>query len=518
MAKLDNSSKNDSLGFFSKLISSLFRSSDPEAEKKRRLKSIAKILSKSKYKFYKFSSDEALPALGKFFHDIYKTVGPAQIMFNNIKNPAALKNAAVTFSISKNQLELVEKLDEAYILELAKKISLSEVSQQIKNNLSAFTEEFDITKMNNIDNLYSKTIAFKNFCTFDFYFLLKKFDSALHENDFNYSPHFDSIRSEYILDDLKDFITVAWALPLDENWKDVMALLKQIRGIEPIAIANWTKILNRLRDLKRSSVLEMIIQLISKDPSYTHVVNVPKESICESYLEKLRSSAENTLRSIEKEKTNSKIDEILNYLFGTTSVVRLRNYTDNQNVTFQKKGLSGYLHSQPLNYMKAFLIDFFKKDVREFADIVLVRGKWTTSTMANQFSDIYHSILAISDQITEFDDTFAEDKELGMKIKTLILRCDKDRDTGRIIRSVLKDANDKAMEILTNGSQLLVSFGRSVKNLLADHEKPHAEMIINWKELDRHTDEPIKDCGVKIYKMIYQFITLMQFYLKKREE
>ena len=44
--------------FFTKLFESLFGSNDPEVEKKRRLKSIAKDLSKSKYHFYKASSDE----------------------------------------------------------------------------------------------------------------------------------------------------------------------------------------------------------------------------------------------------------------------------------------------------------------------------------------------------------------------------------------------------------------------------------------------------------------------------
>ena len=51
------------LNFFQKIISMFFGNSDPEAEKKRLLKGIAKDLSHSKYKFYKFSTDEALPQL-----------------------------------------------------------------------------------------------------------------------------------------------------------------------------------------------------------------------------------------------------------------------------------------------------------------------------------------------------------------------------------------------------------------------------------------------------------------------
>jgi hypothetical protein len=64
--------------FFQRLISMFLGNSDPEAEKKRLLKSIAKELSRSKYKFYKFSSDEALPQLAKLFYDIYVLNGKGQ--------------------------------------------------------------------------------------------------------------------------------------------------------------------------------------------------------------------------------------------------------------------------------------------------------------------------------------------------------------------------------------------------------------------------------------------------------
>lgn len=516
MAKLRNSSKQGRSNFFFGFFSSLFGSNDPEVEKKRKLKSISKLLNKSKYKFYKYNSGEALGQMAKFFHEIYKIIAPAQAMFQSLQNPNALKNATINFSLTKKQLEIIDKLDENYILELSKTKKTSEIAEEIKNNISLFSTEFDLDRMNNIDSLYSKIITFKNFCNFDYYFLLKKFDSSLRERDFNYIPRFENIRAEYVLDDLKDFISIAWTMPLDENWNDVLNLLKQMRGIQIIPASNWTKVINRLKELRNSQVFEMIIQLISKDPNYVTNITSTTERICEPYIEKLRSQAISILKKIDIEKTNFKINEILMSIFGTTNILRLKNYTEAQNTAFLKKNLTGFLYTAPLNYMKAFLIDFFKKNVREFADLVLVRGKWTTATMANQFSDVYYSILSIADQINEFDDLLSEDKELGMKFKTLILRADRDKEARRIIRSVLKDTNNKAMEMLTICSQHLVSFGRSLKNLLNDHEKQHPEMLINWKELDRFTEIPIKDSGVKIYKMIYKFITLMQFYLEKK--
>jgi hypothetical protein len=39
----------------------------------------------------------------------------------------------------------------------------------------------------------------------------------------------------------------------------------------------------------------------------------------------------------------------------------MKNYTDKTNVVFAKKMSGGYTQTAALNYLRAFLIDFFKK-------------------------------------------------------------------------------------------------------------------------------------------------------------
>ena len=201
---------NNEENFFQKLISLIFGNTDPEAEKKRLLKAIAKDLSHSKYnKFYKFSSDEALPQLAKFFYDIYKIIAPAQAMIQGITNPNAIKNAVINFALSEKQHELASQLTEEAILEQSQKLPLNQLTEHVKSNLSNFITDFDTEKIQTIDRLYTKIEAFKAFCEFDYFFLLKKFDSGLRERDFNYIPRFDIIRAEYISDDLQDFLEIA---------------------------------------------------------------------------------------------------------------------------------------------------------------------------------------------------------------------------------------------------------------------------------------------------------------------
>lgn len=502
-------------GFFQKILGLIFRNSDPEAEKKRLLRNISKELSRCKYKFYKYSSDEALPQLAKFFYEIYKTIGPAQAMIQSIPNPNVFKNAVISYAMTESQHALIDKLSEEAIFENAKTMPVKQLTEKVKNDLSAFITEFDTEKIQNIDKIYSKILAFNAFCTFDYYFLLKKFDSNLHERDFNYIPKFDTIRADYICDDLKDFLDVAWALPISDDWSTVMKIFKAFKGVDPVAANQWNKLLSKLSDLRNSRVFEMIIQLTLKDPTYQQAIKTTNERIFEPYLDKIRTQTTLTIKKIEQARTNSKVEELLNNLFGTTVVLRLKNYTEAANANYEKKMLAGYLHHLPLNYMKAFLTDYFKKNVREFSDLVLIRGKWVTAALSTQMSEAYHTILSISDQLNEFDASLSDEAEQGIKMKNLLLRCDKDPDSGRIIRTQLKDINDKALFLLTAGSQNLVQFAREVKSLLEDRERPTPQLLINWKEIEHFSDKPFKELGVSIYKMIHQFITLMQIFLKQ---
>lgn len=511
MANDDDTGEN----FFQRIISAIFGSADPEVEKRRLLKAIAKDLSRSKYKFYKFSSEETLIPLAKFFFELYKIIGPAQLLFQNIQNPNTFKYAVIDFMMSEKQCQIIEMLTEESILERAKTIPAKELASKINEDLTLLSNEFDLEKIRRIDALYSKLMLFSAFCTFDYYFLLKKFDSNLHERDFNYIPRFEAIRGEYIADDLKDFIAVAWALPLSEDWSDVVSLLRDLKGIEPIAAGVWTKTINKLKDLQSSQIFEKTIQLITHDPSYTPVFTSKQERIFEPYFEKLKTQAELTIKKVEQEKTNSKAENLLQNIFGTTVVLRLKNYTESANIAFDKKRIPGYKHHLALNFMKAFLVDYLKKNIREFTDLILVRGKWVTAALSGQMSESYQTLLSISDQITEFDTMLSDESEQGLKIKNILIKADRDKEAARILRSILKDTNDKAIFLVTSGAQNLVIFARTVKSLLEDREKPQPQMLINWKELDRFVDKPIRETGIEIYKMIHQFIMLIQLYLPK---
>ncbi|WP_428770746.1 DUF5312 family protein [Treponema sp. HNW] len=504
--------KMSGIGLFERLLG-LFIPSDAEAQKNRLLKNIYKELGKTKVKFYKYNSGEALPQLAKFFFDIYKVVGPAQPVFKNTPNPNTFKHMVIDYYMTDVQRELAESLEEESILERAKSTPVKDLAAQVKNELAAYLNGFDVEKITKIDMLYTKLSQLIAFCTFDYYFLLRKFDSGMQEQNFSYTPKFEMIRAEYILEDLKDFTTVAWALPLEDDWSEVFKVLKEYRNVQPIAMNTWNKLTNVLRKYRDKAVLEMTIQLISKDPAYQTVITAAQEHIIDDQLDKMRKTVDNTLQKVQSDRKNSQIDELVHSIFGSGSIMKLKNYSDEGNKGFEKRNLSGFTLCAPMDYLKSFLLDYVKRNVREFADLVLVRGQWVSSVLASPMSDAYHELMNISNKITEFDSSLDPEKEMGQKIKGYLVRAERDPEAKNILKSLTKDINEKAYNMLSAATRDLIVIGKNTKNLLEDIERKEPEMIINWAELTHFAENPIKEQGVDIYKKIYLFVNLMKCFL-----
>ena len=228
----------------------------------------------------------------------------------------------------------------------------------------------------------------------------------------------------------------------------------------------------------------------------------------------MKTQSTNTLKKLQMERKNSQIDGLLQQIFGTTSVLRLKNYTAQTSANIERKNVGSFQYCAPLSYLKAFLVDYVKKDVREYCDLVLIRGQWVSNSLSTEMSNAYHGLLEISDKITELDQSLADDGSIGAKIKTLMPRVGHDHESANIIKTKVRDVNDLARSYMKEASQDLVVVAKNTKALLEDYAKPHGELIINWKELERSSEHPIKDLGVEVYKKIYTFVQLMKSYLQ----
>lgn len=502
---------------FSNIFSSIFSAKDPEAAKKKQLKNIIKELSKSKYHFYKASSHEVQPAFAKTFYDIYKAVAPAQAMFQNT-NPKALKNVVIMASLSDHQKSLIEEMTEESINQMARTMKIADLKKKIKADSDQLASEFDSAKITSIDSLYTNLVIFMHFCQFDFYFTLRKFDNTLKERDFSSLPHFAPINGSYVVEDIKNFISVAWTVPFTANWNDVFQLLRGIKGVEPVTMSTWKKILSLLSDIKERRIFEMIVQLLMENPDYSENLKMEEYHIVDEYISSIKKQASATIENVQKRQHEGKVDSFLTQIFGNSSVQPLKYYNEAGSAPLERKNIGSLVWQAPLSQLKQFLVEYTKKEIRELSDILLVRGEWTNQQMATPMSEAYHELLEISEKVLQFDEEMSDERAYGLKIKTLLPRADRDKESRNTLTLTLKDANNIAAELLISATKSYVIYAKNLKIALEDFVKNRPELILNWKELDHFAENRLKDMCIDVYKKIYLFVSLIQSYNVQIEE
>nr|MDA3939283.1 DUF5312 family protein [Spirochaetia bacterium] len=320
---------------------------------------------------------------------------------------------------------------------------------------------------------------------------------------------------DYILEDIKDFLAV---LPEnnDSNWEELFNILKTYKGTEIIDRGQWKKILKGLDVVRKERIFVLMIKHIDKDPQYNYISILNPDRIVDDYLNKIRTQTEMILQKILKERRGKKVDGLLMEIFGTTAISRMKNYTEKANLIFSKKMLGGFIHVAPANYLKAFLLDFFKRDIKTLMDLILIRGKWATVISSQHLSDAFHSIMDVSGKLIIFDDELSDEGAKGIAYKALMSKSDRDKNSISILRSQLKETNDDVLNMITIAAQNLIIMGRSLKSVLEDKDKKDHEMIINWKEVESVTELDLKVEIARVYKKIYHFVQLMQFFVKKK--
>jgi hypothetical protein len=511
------------MAFFDKLFSLFLGFSggnDAESVKKKLLKQVTKDLSQNRYsKFYKIKSEEADPALGKFFYDIYKIVSPAQVFLQNAAKSAQLKQLVIDSFIDKNLKDIQAKLTPEAVMEQAKTTPPKELARRLREALGELIGAFDNTLINAIDGCYNVILAFVQFAGFDFYFLLKKFNAHMPERNFSHLPKFETIRAEYIAEGIKDFLEIAQGIDPDQNWKAAFKVLKSYKGdMDVINPDHWAKLLHLLRDVQRSNILVLMIRHVEKDPAWQSTPRIPAERIVEAYIEAKKNEIDGIIRKIQNEKRNAQIEHLTKTVFGSVDIVRLKYYTDKNNELYVKKNLGGFTHVAGLNSLKAFLLDYFKKDIRELCDLLLIRGQWTSNVLSQQLSEGFHGIMAVSERILVFDEALADNGENGSRLKAAIVKADRDKSQAKYIRIILKSVNEEAQNMINKAAQDLITIGKNFKAALEDYPKNPHELIINWKELEASSESPITQRITEIYKKMYYFVQLLQFSAQAPED
>jgi hypothetical protein len=267
--------------------------------------------------------------------------------------------------------------------------------------------------------------------------------------------------------------------------------------------------LDNLRELWRSGVMELMIRHIDQDPHWEFKPQVTREHIAATYLEDRRKEVNNAFTGFLSSQRQNQVSALAAELFGDPDIKRLYNYTAKDGEPYIQKGLEGFIYAQSLNFLKAFLVDFFQKDIQELCELLLIRGLWASVEQSNKMSETYNTLLANTEQIHALEHSLGENGEEGTRLRTALAKSDRDRSQLRHMKFLLQEANDNAWELLSSTAAALLFLGRYLKEILVD-AKQGGGLIMNYRELQQATETQLTPHIILTYKRIYTYLQIQQ--------
>jgi hypothetical protein len=496
---------------FDRLLSFFHRHGGEKGAKGHLLKQLAKDLTANRFaRFYKPRLMEVQPGMGKFFYDLYKALSHAQVFLQNAAKSAQLKQITVEIFLDMKHLDARQRLNAEYVEQRAKTMSIIEVSHLLKEDLTLLSEAFDADFTAKVDRCYNQILSLVHLAGFDYFLFLRKFDPNLLERNFNLTPQFRPVRGQTIVEDIKDFLEVFYPFDTDQDWTLPLRILKVYKnGLDVVTAAEWSKLIGNLRELRRSSVLELLVRHIGQNPGWEFKPRLTMEHIAAAYLGERRHEVDQALTGFLSSQRQNQVSALARELFGDSDTTWLQCYTEKDSETLVAMGLEGFVHAQSLNYFKGFLMNFFELDIRNLCETLLVRGLWSSMDRSKEMSDTFHDLLDLSGRLSALEQSLAENGEDGARLRTVLVKPGRNRSHQRSLDLTIQRINKDVWDLLSASAEALIQLGRHFKEILVD-VKNDGNLIKNYRDLQRDAIPPLSPHLILAYKQIYTYLQIQQ--------
>jgi hypothetical protein len=505
--------------FFSWILSLIPGRNDPGRAKRRELKKMAKALAANKYgNFYLPKTGEATPALAEFFFGVYRVVASAQTLLQDAAQSTRLQEATIRAFLEEGHFAILDKLSPESISLRAEQTPHRELARQLQDEFDGLAEAFDEDRKNAINDCYALIMAMAKFVGYDYFFLLRRFDSQLSERSLLHDkPRFVPAQGKAVADQIKDFLEMTGGLDLDRDWAMVFRVLRSYKGVEVVSRKLWAKLLAEIRDIKRSGILEMMIRFIAKDPDWGWEPHVSQADITAGYLEAIRLEIFDQLNMLAAARENAQIAESARAVFGDADTERLKHYTEEGSEVYERKDFIGFTLARGLNYLTSFLAD--EDDELQFLyNLILIRSQWVSPAMSLPLSESVRLLEAIPGKIKALDDSVADQGPYGSRLGKALQKLSRSKSQARFINANLEDLNDEARQIIAEAALNLSVLADSLRDILEDCRRSIPLLIMNWEQLESFSEGTVEGRLDRMHKRLAAMLRLLRLFARDSDD
>ncbi|MDR2418771.1 MAG: DUF5312 domain-containing protein [Treponema sp.] len=498
------------IAFFEALRSFLLPHFDSlNTNQKRLLAMVTRDINRSRHrKWYRIRKQELTEEVGTFFYELYRLSAHAGFNMQNATESEQLKAISVEFHMDESLLALKERLSPQVITEHAANMPNEQLSIWVERDIARFNAAFDTAFIENADRYYNLILMFSQFVVFDFFTLLKQFDPLMSERDLNFQPKVRQISAKRVIELIKDFLEISYPLEGNHDWATMFNLANRYKENVGITLDEWKMILLQLSLIQSTSILVLIVRHVDHDPLWKSIPRIQRTHITDAYRAAVVDEAKTCLDDIIRGREQKQLVELLTTVFGPKEVGnRMHYYTPGEDETLRKNGLEGYTYVHELNYLKTFILDFYKKDIKELFDMCVLHGQWVQTNMNRQFTDSFHEVLANFEKFLEFDSSLSMEASLGAKLRSSLA---KNKSQAPVILSAI---NDMAQELLESLTESLAGIELLLKSLFYDQSRRTNQLIRNWEALETIGAAPLRQRLADVYQKLSSFVKALHIFL-----
>lgn len=478
---------------------------------RKKLRNISKRLANRGYRYIK--RDHIQPEFASLAYSFYKETELSRKILNKFLSQETFTYSIMLSAVPDHIRSLFFLVDANEIRMRAKSLDWEELQKETNSALLSIREYFSEKSLIRVNNAFRTIYAYRAFCMFDFFMLLRRFNSGLKEKDFSGTPHFKQANGLSTIDFVADFESALQYFLMAEDWNVIHAFFTYVNnGNDAISMDDHGVLYQKATHLNNDNVLVNMCKLVHHNPDYTiNPPTVPNGKI-EELLRKIFREADETLKEIYQTQRKEKIDALVSSIFTSESNFALEYYSTKINKSLIARKIQYFTYAVPIGYLKAFFNENIKSKLKIFTDAITIKGRSPSPNIIKEFFQISEELFVISDSIRLLDEKASPSSDIGGRIHAARTSENGYSDLANVVRDV-EMLNTEASTIIRRAQSSLTLFKGMVSKFAMDSKKPQGEIIENWKEINSMANSSAHEYFIPLVDKIQNMQALLSLFI-----
>ena len=213
------------------------------------------------------------------------------------------------------------------------------------------------------------------------------------------------------------------------------------------------------------------------------------------------------LKDIQEEK----VSKILVKLFGSDEFETLKNYTKAAKENLYKKGARSFNYTEPLNYLKKFIMEIYNRYIRDTINKLLVEGDFVQKEFNRECSAAFIDCNSLMDDIRRFDEELMSDEQVGGRIQKILPAIMRDQKMLVMLNKEIDEIDDTAAKIIEQGLSAFAAVLNVCKTIVIEYKNNGTDILSNIKGISGQDNKEYIEKIVKAYNDTQAIYALLKF-------